>query len=93
MKLADKNSATFLRVNDKKAEGMQKIEGLKTEIAELETQLSDLEKQRNAAQLERVERDMARANSANTMDETIAFAGKAYSAIDLLEDKAKQAPK
>jgi hypothetical protein len=48
MKLAEKNSAAFQRANGKRAETLQRIEGIKAEVAglekELKTALSDLER-------------------------------------------------
>lgn len=43
MKLAEKNSAAFKRVNAKKAERMKKIEDQKTQIAKLESDLKSAE--------------------------------------------------
>lgn len=56
MALAEKNSAAFARTNSKKAERTQRIEGLKTEIAELETQLTDAQKRLEVARIEAEDR-------------------------------------
>lgn len=49
MALADKNSAPFQRINAKKAEAAQRIEGLKTEITQLETDLENAKQRLEAA--------------------------------------------
>lgn len=49
MALADKNSASFQRINAKKAETTQRIEGLKTEITQLETDLENAKQRLEAA--------------------------------------------
>lgn len=52
MKLAEKNSKTFARMNQKRAERLEYIEGLKGEIGELETELDGLTRQIEIARIE-----------------------------------------
>jgi len=52
MKLAEKNSQAFARMNKKRAERMEYIEGLKGEIGELETELDGLTRKIEIAQIE-----------------------------------------
>lgn len=55
MKAAEKNSAAFVRNNAKRAERLQAIEAMKTEIVELETECKDLERQIEEARLRQEE--------------------------------------
>jgi hypothetical protein len=55
MKAAEKNSAAFVRNNAKRAERLQAIEAMKTEIVELETECKDLERQIDEARLAAME--------------------------------------
>jgi len=59
MKLAQKNSAAFAKANAKRAERLEMIEGLRTEIADLEYELSDLQDQIEIAKVEAESRAMA----------------------------------
>lgn len=52
MGLAEKNSKTFARMNQKRAERLEYIDGLKGEIGELETELDSLTKQIEIANIE-----------------------------------------
>lgn len=52
MKLAEKNSKTFARMNQKRAERLAYIESLKGEIGELETELDGLTRQIEIARIE-----------------------------------------
>ncbi|MCZ0926437.1 hypothetical protein L0636_00860 [Halomonas janggokensis] len=52
MNLAEKNSKTFARMNQKRAERLEYIDGLKGEIGELETELDSLTKQIEIAKIE-----------------------------------------
>lgn len=52
MGLAEKNSKTFARMNQKRAERLAYIDGLKVEISELETELDSLTKQIEIANIE-----------------------------------------
>ncbi|MCO7216893.1 hypothetical protein [Halomonas sp. OfavH-34-E] len=52
MKLAEKNSQAFARMNKKRAERLEYIENLKGEIGELETELDGLTRQIEIAQIE-----------------------------------------
>jgi hypothetical protein len=52
MKLADKNSAAFVRANSKRAEKMQAIEAIKTEIVTLEQELKDVQHELEVAKME-----------------------------------------
>jgi len=56
MKLAEKNSAAFQRVNAKKAESMQRLGNLKTEIAGLEKELKTVQDELGVAQMQAEER-------------------------------------
>ncbi len=56
MKLAEKNSAGFQRQNSKRAEKMQAINGLKTEIAELEQTLKAKQHELEAIKVEKESR-------------------------------------
>ena len=51
MKLAEKNSAAFARANARRADRMQSIEGLKTEIAQLETELTQAQRELEVAKI------------------------------------------
>jgi hypothetical protein len=59
MKLAQKNSAAFAKANAKRAERLEMIEGLRTEITDLEYELSDLQDQIEIAKVEAESRAMA----------------------------------
>jgi hypothetical protein len=59
MKLAQKNSAAFAKANAKRAERLEMIEGLRTEIADLEYELSGLHDQIEIAKVEAESRAMA----------------------------------
>jgi hypothetical protein len=59
MKLAQKNSAAFAKANAKRAERLEMIEGLRTEISDLEYELSDLQDQIEVAKVEAESRAMA----------------------------------
>jgi hypothetical protein len=63
MKLAEKNSAAFQRANGKRAERMQKIEGLKEEVAALEVELTQAQKDLEVAKLVAEERAIKAAES------------------------------
>ncbi|MGO2878513.1 MAG: hypothetical protein ACTIDT_01015 [Halomonas sp.] len=52
MGLAEKNSKTFARMNQKRAERLEYIDGLKGEIGELETELNSLTQQIEIANIE-----------------------------------------
>ena len=52
MRLADKNGAAFARANAKRADTMQTIDGLKTEIASLEGELATKQNRLEAAKVE-----------------------------------------
>ena len=52
MRLADKNGAAFARANAKRADTMQTIDGLKTEIASLEGELATKQNKLEAAKVE-----------------------------------------
>lgn len=52
MKLAEKNSKVFARQNERRAERMEYIESLKTEVGELETELDGLTKRIEVAKIE-----------------------------------------
>lgn len=56
MKLAEKNSAAFIRANSKRAEKMQAIEDIKTEIAGLEKELKDAQHELEVAKVEAEDR-------------------------------------
>ncbi|MCF7995425.1 MAG: hypothetical protein K9L88_11355, partial [Chromatiaceae bacterium] len=58
MKLAEKNSAAFARINRQRAERMERIDGLRTEIAGLEKTLDGLKSEIEVAKVEKEERDM-----------------------------------
>jgi hypothetical protein len=58
MKLADKNSAAFKRVNVNRAEKLKSIEDLKIEISALETELDSAMKELEIAKAEKEERDV-----------------------------------
>lgn len=51
MKLAEKNSAAFSRANSRRADRMQTIESLKTEITQLETELSQAQRDLEVAKI------------------------------------------
>jgi hypothetical protein len=59
MKLAEKNSASFVRSNGKRAERMQALEDLKTEITGLEGDLKGALHRLEIAKVEKEDRDMA----------------------------------
>lgn len=59
MKLAEKNSASFIRSNSKRAERMQELEDLKTEITGLEGDLKGALHRLEIAKVEKEDRDMA----------------------------------
>ncbi len=59
MKLAEKNSASFIRSNGKRAERMQALEDLKTEITGLEMDLKGALHRLEVAKVEKEDRDMA----------------------------------
>lgn len=59
MKLAEKNSASFIRSNSKRAERMQALEDLKTEITGLEGDLKGALHRLEVAKVEKEDRDMA----------------------------------
>lgn len=61
MKLAEKNSASFIRSNGKRAERMQALEDLKTEITGLEGDLKGALHRLEIAKVEKEDRDMAAA--------------------------------
>lgn len=63
MRLSEKNSAAFQRVNSKRAERMQAIQGLKDEIAGLEVELTKAQRELEVA---RVEAERAAAEAART---------------------------
>ncbi len=63
MTLAEKNSPAFQRVNSKRAERMQAIQGLKDEIAGLEVELTKAQRELEVA---RVEAERAAAEAART---------------------------
>lgn len=67
MRLADKNSAAFIRANSKRAEKMQAIEGIKTEIVGLEAELKAVQHELEVAKVEA--EDLA-ANSVNPVIES-----------------------
>jgi len=56
MKLAEKNSPAFQRTNAKRAEKMQALEGLKTEVAGLEKTLKDKQHELEVAKIEAEDR-------------------------------------
>lgn len=53
MKLAEKNSAAFAKTNAKRAERLENISSMKSEIEALETELEDLNKQIEIARIEK----------------------------------------
>lgn len=53
MKLASKNSAAFAKTNAKRAERLENISNMKTEINDLEVELDDLNKQIEVARVEK----------------------------------------
>jgi hypothetical protein len=59
MKLAQKNSAAFLRANTKSAERKAVIDGLKTEITDLEAELKDAQNRLEVARVEKDDREIA----------------------------------
>lgn len=59
MKLAQKNSAAFLRVNAKSAERKQVIDDLKTEISDLENELKQAQNRLEVAKVEKDEREIS----------------------------------
>jgi hypothetical protein len=80
MKLAEKNSAAFVRANAKRAERMQSIEALKSEAARKEAELADLNHQIEVAKVEREDRDASGAELPpqtikNASEETLAYVG------------------
>jgi hypothetical protein len=58
MKLAEKNSPAFQRANARRAERMQQIEALKTEISQLEKELAQAQSELEAAKLAYEERSL-----------------------------------
>lgn len=58
MKLADKNSIAFARMNQKRAERLENIKGLTGEVEQLEATLSDLEKEIEKAKAEQAKREL-----------------------------------
>ena len=56
MRLADKNSPAFVRANSKRAEKMQAIEDIKTEITGLEQELKDAQHELEVAKVEAEDR-------------------------------------
>lgn len=64
MALAEKNSAAFKRANQRRAERMEKIGSLKSEIADLETQLKKAEGELELAKINAEERQAAAAQVA-----------------------------
>lgn len=66
MKLAEKNSVAFARVNQKRSERMQSIQSLKMEISDLEQQLESAQRDFEVAKLEYEEKIIAPKPQENT---------------------------
>lgn len=58
MKLAEKNSDRFAKQNRKRAERLEYIESLKTEVGELETELDDLTQRIDIAKIQAEDKDL-----------------------------------
>lgn len=80
MKLADKNSAAFAKLNAKRAERLENIGNMKAEIGELELELDDLNKQIEVAEVEKEARDakvsFTAADGLSALESIKAFIGR-----------------
>ena len=64
MRLAEKNSAAFQRANSKRTERMQAIQGLESEVGQLESELARKQRELEVAMVEAEEREQAKKNAA-----------------------------
>ena len=84
MGLAEKNSPAFARVNAKRAERMQAIQGLKDEIASLETALATAQRELEVALQEKSDREEGALAARREMDDELTYVRQGTYSADYL---------